>query len=134
MVRSAMAPDTIVAAVAQKTVWKIRKPSVGRPAGCSKNEMSPKCGAPINPAPSLPNIKPKPSNQNRIEPNMKSTKFLNKIFAVFLLRVKPASHRAKPGCIKNTNIAASSIHTVSNDILKSWIVIMVKICVCVVVS
>ena len=46
---------------------------------------------------------------------MKSTKFLNNMFAVFLLRVKPASHRAKPGCMKNTSIAASSIHTVSTE-------------------
>ena len=30
LVRSAMAPDTMVAAVAQNTVWKIRNPSVGR--------------------------------------------------------------------------------------------------------
>ena len=29
-VRSAMAPETMVAAVAQNTVWKIRKPSTGR--------------------------------------------------------------------------------------------------------
>lgn len=31
LVRSAMAPDTMVAAVAQNTVWKIRKPSMGNP-------------------------------------------------------------------------------------------------------
>ena len=29
-VRSAIAPETIVAAVAQNTVWKIRNPSVGK--------------------------------------------------------------------------------------------------------
>lgn len=64
-------------------------------------------------------MKPKPTNQNRTEPTIKSTKFLKRIFAVFLLLVKPASQRAKPGCIKNTNIAASSIHTVSNEIPRS---------------
>ena len=34
------------------------------------------------------------------------------MLAVFLVRVNPASTSAKPGCIKNTSIAASSIHTV----------------------
>ncbi len=37
------------------------------------------------------------------------------MLAVFLLRVKPASQRAKPGCIQKTNMAANSIHTVSSD-------------------
>ena len=55
---------------------------------------------------------------------MKSTKFLNKMLAVFLLRVKPASQRAKPGCMKNTNIAANSIQTVSTDIAKSCTLII----------
>lgn len=35
-----------------------------------------------------------------------------RMLAVFLLRVNPASTRANPGCMKNTSIAASSIHTV----------------------
>lgn len=35
------------------------------------------------------------------------------MFAVFFDLVKPASTRAKPGCMKNTNIAARSTHTVS---------------------
>ena len=48
------------------------------------------------------------------------------MFAVFLPRVKPASHRAKPGCMKNTSIAASNIHTVSNDIAKSCTLIILK--------
>ena len=43
---------------------------------------------------------------------MKSTKFFISMLAVFLVRVKPASTNAKPGCIKNTSIAASNIQTV----------------------
>ena len=70
---------------------------------------------PMNPAPSLPNINPKPTKKNSNEPNMKSTKFFIRMFAVFFERVKPASHSANPGCIQNTNIAANSIHTVSRD-------------------
>ena len=34
------------------------------------------------------------------------------MLAVFLVRVKPASTSAKPGCMKNTSMAASNIHTV----------------------
>ena len=45
------------------------------------------------------------------------------MFAVFLLRVKPASHKAKPGCIQNTSIAASNIHTVSSDNPISFIIL-----------
>ncbi len=43
---------------------------------------------------------------------MKSTKFFIRILAVFLVRVNPASTNANPGCMKNTNMAARSIHTV----------------------
>ena len=50
--------------------------------------------------------------------------YTDKMFAVFLLRVKPASQRAKPGCMKKTNMAANSIHTVSNEIPKSCTLII----------
>ena len=75
----------------------------------------------MNPAPSEPNIKPNPTNQNSKEPNMKSTKFLKRMLTVFLPRVKPASHSAKPGCMKKTNIAANNIHTVSSESAISFI-------------
>jgi len=109
-VRSAMAPDTIVAAVAQNTVWNMRNPSVGRPL--SMKERSKKWGIPMNPP--APNINPKPINQYSKEPNMKSTKFFIRMLAVFFTLVKPASTNANPGCMKNTSIAASNIHTVFN--------------------
>ena len=69
-------------------------------------------------------MNPKPTNQNSTDPNMKSTKFLNRMLAVFLLRVKPASQSAKPGCMKNTSMAASNIHTVSTEILKSCMLVI----------
>ena len=125
LVRSAMAPDTMVALVAQNTVWKISSPSVGSPLALWYHDRSPKFGMPIKPAPSEPYIMPKPTNQKSTEPIMKSTKFLNKMFAVFFRRVNPASHRAKPGCMKNTRAAASNSHKVSTDIPKSCIVIVV---------
>ena len=107
-----MAPDTMVAEVAQNTVWKIRKPSIGRPFWMMRSMASRSkiCGVP-NTSPT-PNISPNPMNQKRMEPTMKSTKFFIRMLAVFLLRVNPASTRANPGCMKNTSIAASSIHTV----------------------
>ena len=43
---------------------------------------------------------------------MKSTKFFIRMLAVFFVRVNPASTNAKPGCMKNTSMAANSIHTV----------------------
>lgn len=111
-VRSAMAPDTIVAEVAQNTVWKMRNPSIGSPLSMifAIASISKKCGAPTNPP--VPNIKPNPIIQNNNEPKMKSTKFFIRILAVFFERVNPASTRAKPGCMKNTSIAANNIHTV----------------------
>ncbi len=45
---------------------------------------------------------------------MKSTKFFIRMLAVFFTLVKPASTSANPGCMKNTSIAASNIHTVFN--------------------
>ncbi len=42
----------------------------------------------------------------------KSIRFFIKILPVFLARVKPASHMAKPACIKNTSAAPSSTQIV----------------------
>ena len=64
---------------------------------------------------------------------MKSTKFFIKMLAVFLLRVNPASHRANPGCIQKTNMAANSIHTVSSDNPISFIILKI-LCLCIVCS
>ena len=112
LVRSAIAPDTMVAAVAQNTVWKIRNPSMGSPLSMTLSIMSrlKKCGVPTKPP--TPNINPKPMNQKRMEPNIKSIRFFISTLAVFLVRINPASTKANPGCMKNTSMAASSIHTV----------------------
>ena len=77
--------------------------------------------------PPVPNMKPKPTAQKSNEPIIKSSRFFIIILAVFFVRVKPASTRANPGCMKNTNMAASSIHTVSSDRAKSVIVYVVSI-------
>ena len=40
LVRSAIAPETIVAEVAQNTVWNTRKPSVGSEVGSGRPLLS----------------------------------------------------------------------------------------------
>ena len=127
LVRSAIAPDTMVAAVAQNTVWNIRNPSIGSPLSIMESMMlrSKKCGAPTKLP--IPNISPNPMNQNRSEPNMKSTKFFIRMLAVFLVRVNPASTKANPGCMKNTSMAASSIHTVLMPVASSPIASMIVV-------
>eukprot|EP00975_Prorocentrum_lima_P030329 6358561-Prorocentrum_lima.AAC.1 len=89
LVRSAIAPDTMVAAVAQNTVWKIRNPSMGSPLSMTLSIMSrlKKCGVPTKPP--TPNINPKPMNQKRMEPNIKSIRFFISTLAVFLVRINP---------------------------------------------
>ena len=62
-------------------------------------------------------IKEKPIIQKKKVPAIKSTKFFIRMLAVFLERVKPASTRANPGCIKKTSIEASNTHTVSNPLI-----------------
>ena len=56
----------------------------------------------------------KPKIQYRTEPAEKSMKFFIKMLAVFFVLVKPASTKAKPGCMKNTSMAAIKTQTVSN--------------------
>ena len=41
----------------------------------------------------------------------KSIIFFIRILPVFLALVRPASHRAKPACMKYTSIEATSTHT-----------------------
>ena len=116
-VLSAIQPETMVAAVAQKTVWKIRNPSTGSPSSDFQKSRLPKFGIPTKSP--LPCINPKPTNQKTIVPIIKSQKFFIRMLAVFFERVNPASHKAKPGCMKNTSIAATSIHTVLIETLLS---------------
>ena len=112
LVRSAMAPDTIVAAVAQKTVWKMNVHSAGM---LESLPIKPNPSQPMKSFPS-PYMIENPIIQNSTVPNMKSTKFFIRILAVFLDCVSPASTRANPGCIQNTSMAPSSTQTVSRPL------------------
>ena len=115
-VLSAMAPETMVAAVAQKTVWKMKVHSAGT---LLSEPMKPKPSQPKKALPA-PYMMLKPSIQYSTEPHMKSTKFFIRMLAVFLACVRPASTRAKPGCIQNTSIAPSNTHIVSSPFTKSF--------------
>ena len=66
---------------------------------------------PTIPFQSVPCIKAKPNIKKKILPSTKSIIFFIRILPVFLARVRPASHKAKPACIKNTNAAPIKNHT-----------------------
>lgn len=108
--RSAIAPETIVAEVAANTVWKIRKvkfqslPDGSVPA-------RPKSDVPIQPPLLAPNIRPKPMTKNATLPTEKSMRFFMRIFTAFFAREKPVSTMANPACMKNTRNAAIHVQT-----------------------
>ena len=49
--------------------------------------------------------------KNATVPIEKSIRFFMMMLMVFLARVKPVSTMAKPACMKNTNAAATRVHT-----------------------
>ena len=113
-VRSAMEPDTMVAAVAQNTVWKMMKTPIGSPLNipsASANVVGLKNPLiPTIPFQSVPCIRANPKTKKSKLPRTKSIIFFIKMLPVFLALVKPASHIAKPACIKYTRIAPIMVH------------------------
>ncbi len=115
LVRSAMAPDTIVAAVAAKATWKMK--NVGRlrlpqvPSGHSAGFRN----QPLVPMKSLPEpkAKAKPTAPNTSTPTTKSIRFFIMMLATLLARVSPASTSANPACMKITSTAAISTQMLS---------------------
>jgi len=113
-VLSAIAPETIVAAVAAKTAWNIQKANCHSPSGVvGLAVLKKKPSVPMSPDPLVPNMIPKPTNQNAIEPRLKSIRFFIKMLQAFLALVKPVSTIANPACIKNTRKAAINVQIVS---------------------
>ena len=112
LVRSATAPETIVADVAanansnsQKLKWY-----------CSSLKFArAKYVLPMNGLPplALPYAKAKPTAQNAMAPTQASNTFLRRMFFVFFARTRPAVSMAKPVCIKKTSIAVRSVHVSS---------------------
>src|SRR6056297_3245465 len=111
-VLSAMAPDTMVAAVAANTAWKSQKANIQRPSGLPgfASDMK-KFEDPMNPAIELPNMRPNPIMKKAMEPTEKSIRFFMIIFPALFALVKPISTMANPACMKNTRNAATSIQT-----------------------
>jgi len=110
LVRSAIAPETMVAAVAANTAWNIQKARIhGSPPTVKSLRKKP--SVPNQPVVVVPNIRPKPSAQKASEPTEKSIRFFIMILIEFLARVKPASTQAKPACMKKTRAAQIRVHT-----------------------
>ena len=111
-VRSATAPETMVAAVAANITWNTQKVksenASSTTAPARKNLLEPN-----SPAASAPNMMPKPIAQNASVPMEKSIRFFIMMLAAFLARVNPVSSMANPACIRNTSTAAINVHTVS---------------------
>ena len=109
-VLSAIAPETIVAAVAQNTILNTKLCHGNSAKFVNKSRF----GRPIRPKnASSPIIRPKPRTINTTVPIQKSIRFFIMIFAAFLARVKPVSTIAKPHCIKKTSAAPIRNHTPS---------------------
>ncbi len=106
-----MAPETMVAAVAANTVWKIKKVKFQPPPV----QSLPSPAKPLVPKKPLvtPNIRPKPTSQKTRLPTEKSIRFFMSMLTAFLALVKPVSTMAKPACMKNTKKAATHVQTMS---------------------
>ena len=108
-----MAPETIVAVVAQNTRLNTKFDQ-------SKFAYEPKRsnpGFPIIPTTSSPRRRLKPISMNVTVPIQKSIKFFMMMLPAFFARVKPVSTIANPACIQKTRAAPIRNHTP-----KSWLV------------
>ena len=122
LVRSATAPLTMVAVVAQNTVWNNKnaqlKPTEFPVSFAISDEPSNiKKFVPKYPF-DTPNIKPKPNNQKMTDPIETSIKFFMIILHTFFALVNPASTNANPACIKNTKNAAIQVHKMFESSLR----------------
>ena len=59
---------------------------------------------------------PKPNSQKHGVPMQKSIRFFIRMLPVFFARVKPASHREKPACMKKTIAAPNSTQMVFTEL------------------
>ena len=108
LVLSAMAPETIVAAVAQNTrlnTNELASPFSFVTKAFQLVRMS-RLGTPQKPAAlSMPTKSPNPRKINTTVPMQKSIRFFIMMFPALLALVKPVSTIAKPACMKKTNAA-----------------------------
>ena len=108
--RSARAPDTIVAQVAANENCKIhcRYKFFSYPLKSAEANIAPLM--PMNPPGETPKAKPKPDIQKAMPPMLASKRFLIRIFFEFLLRTKPFSIIAKPSWICMRNAVVTRIN------------------------
>ena len=116
--RSAMAPEAMVTAVAANTTWKKKNDGVAStsPSPAKDSDM------PDRKNPSLPmrlpllepKANPKPTAQKARAPIAMSARFLAMMLPMFLARVMPASTRANPACIRNTRQPATMSHRLAS--------------------
>ena len=123
MVRSAMAPDTIVAVVAQNTKLNTKEDQLKSPYVVKISNP----GFPINPTRSSPNNKLKPIKINTTVPIQKSIKFFIMMLPAFFALVKPASTIANPACIQNTNAAPIRNQTPNTSLSTAFIISSISI-------
>ncbi len=106
-----MAPETMVAAVAQKTTWNMKNAYTQGSPSLAKSERK----KPVEPTPSLvlaaPNMIANPTAKKATDPTEKSIRFFMMMLQAFFARVNPASTRANPACMKKTRNAAIRVHT-----------------------
>ena len=116
--RSAMPPETMVAEVAQNTLWKKKNVRVHMPSSVVGSlPLRQNRFVPMMPLRESPNMRPKPSTKKQMAPTPKSAKFFIVMLAAFLARVRPHSTRAKPGCMNMTSMAPTMVQTVSTALL-----------------
>jgi hypothetical protein len=111
--RSAMAPETIVAAVPAKTAWNSQNTLVGSvPVAGSIPAMN----HPLvpNSGPSPPYAIAYPKMKKPSAAKQKSIRFFISTLAAFFDRMRPVSTMPKPACMKNTSAAAISTQSVSS--------------------
>ena len=117
--RSAIAPEAIVTAAAAKTAWKKKN----APVVMLPNPLEPTAARslPARKKPSVPhqalpppNARPYPTARKATAPMHMSARFLARMLAVFLTRVRPVSTRAKPACMTNTSTPASTTQALSS--------------------
>ena len=102
--RSATAPDTMVAAVAANTIWKTHWVPSPRVASGLKNPVVPmKLPAPYANA--------EPTAQYDSAPTIMSVMFFIVMLPAFLPRVSPTSTMVNPACMRNTRAAAMPTNT-----------------------
>ena len=120
MVLSAIAPETIVAVVAQNTRLNMKFDQ----SKLSYAVKTSKPGFPIKPIISSPRNSPKPIRINVTVPIQKSIRFFIRIFPEFFALAKPVSTIAKPACIQNTNAAPARNHIPKTKLLTSSLIVL----------